>query len=1351
MKRLFSIGLLSSLFLCVSVSSAWSQCAPLNPAPTGSFCAGQRAEFTITDSDPDNVYHWYRSDGYDLGYGESGDGRYFVSPSDIPSGTNSVSFTYQRERPESIGPSSTISMAGGIDASFSTQDYEMKFDAQSDFILDSITIYAKVYYADPSKTWGFEVRIATPAQLANNSQGQFSNWFNYRFTSTNFEKIVIPVNLLVKAGTNYTIQIKSGDATQNLSAADLAHWYATGSYSSTTYLTSPSQIVVNPQTKTPNGTSAIPLIQDWDITLLCPPVTATATLRSTGCCSPMTTNFQVNSPLSVVRDTDLPLTLTVTGTDAKASYYYEWFDAEKNLVPGSAGIGKTTLSISSPGVYYVRIVQDQAFVNSFSCYKENSVLVQQRILFATADKKSICLGESANLVATGATDNIVWSPATGLSATTTKSVTATPTALGKITYTVSATVPVGNLVIDGDFDASTSTAPKFETTYTLGATIPNSSPNGHAVVGTRAAADWDLSGKFCDDTAGFYTGDRGKFLFADAQSSPSNPVPSNWGITNYLWQQSNLPVEIGKTYQFRLLVTDWGVESLSDPAKTADLQLYINGVAQLTIPHEINKRCSWTEVKINWTATTDKATLSVADVNAQNIGGEFAIDDISFGAPGTQTDTVSITVNDCSFVTARKDTNACLGSPVKLTAVASSKGMITSWSPATGLDHPNTATPLATPLTTTTYTVEAKFPINQLFSNSDFTNGNTGITNSQFTYKSGQAPGTGEYGVYNGTEGYFYYPYILPLTDHTGGTGKFLLGNSSSSSDLTLHSQTIAVTAGTSYGVSFYLKGGIDQTYAWIFPTIQIKVANTTVATVTASSDGKWTYGSYTWTPAVSGNVTVSLVVPGLGKSQVFQLDDLVIASLGNPKYDDMTITIRDCFTLTASTDNVCHADSVEIKATTNGLFQGWIEIGGGTSSISAPSFKDTYVRPSVATKYVAIARYPLGNEVVNGDFELGNQGFSSPSLTYGQNNLGPGGYGVAKNPNTLSSYYYSMPDHTKGDGTGQMLVVDASSQGQIVYQTNADLVSGTEYGFSVWVADINNSYLNPPILTFVINGQDLPTKIIFPDSTHDWFQFNAVYTAPISKTGATIQLRNDNPSGQGNDFALDDVSFAPLAPAEKRDTIDVNPCRVCNKPNVHLAASALDTSLCQGSKLDLKGRFTNSTTPTSDKLYYLWYKKGGSFSSASYKVVNTATNVIPDTIINSAGFASSGTYILRVQDGKTPNDVTCYGEDSVKVRIDTVPSFTVKNTNLCAGNSLKLDSLVSNVLPKLGTLSFYADTTGTTPTSISSTVTAAKTYYAKVVSSSAKCTNPYKYGTIVVTGLTNPRSLPIRNLRVAV
>lgn len=178
-------------------------------------------------------------------------------------------------------------------------------------------------------------------------------------------------------------------------------------------------------------------------------------------------------------------------------------------------------------------------------------------------------------------------------------------------------------------------------------------------------------------------------------------------------------------------------------------------------------------------------------------------------------------------------------------------------------------------------------------------------------------------------------------------------------------------------------------------------------------------------------------------------------------------------------------------------------------------------------------------NVVTNGNFSSGNSGFTS-EYTYryvGQNGLGnpccgvlsaEGTYAVNTNPRNVHTNFSSFGDHTSG--SGQMFIVNGSPTNNVIAWTqNIPVIANTDYVFSVWVTSASPA--NPAQLQFSINGNQLGTTII-PAGTADgtWQYFTTTWNSGnVSGNNIPIALVNKNTVANGNDFAIDDIVFAPV------------------------------------------------------------------------------------------------------------------------------------------------------------------------------------------------------------------------------
>ncbi|TSD67754.1 hypothetical protein FFF34_010310 [Inquilinus sp. KBS0705] len=193
-------------------------------------------------------------------------------------------------------------------------------------------------------------------------------------------------------------------------------------------------------------------------------------------------------------------------------------------------------------------------------------------------------------------------------------------------------------------------------------------------------------------------------------------------------------------------------------------------------------------------------------------------------------------------------------------------------------------------------------------------------------------------------------------------------------------------------------------------------------------------------------------------------------------------------------------------------------------------------------------------NEVANGDFSSGRTGFTS-SYTYiaptgrtGANGAltAEGYYTITTNPSISHTNFASFPDHTGNtSGTRNMMVVNGAPTANVTIWTQSITVTpNTDYIFSVWFTSVNPG--NPGKLNFSINGTALGSPILLTSGTPDWKNFTVRWTSGNS-TSATIGIVNQNTASSGNDFALDDIVFAPVC----RNYFDVNLYTNPPKPSI--------------------------------------------------------------------------------------------------------------------------------------------------------------------------------------------------------
>jgi gliding motility-associated-like protein len=128
--------------------------------------------------------------------------------------------------------------------------------------------------------------------------------------------------------------------------------------------------------------------------------------------------------------------------------------------------------------------------------------------------------------------------------------------------------------------------------------------------------------------------------------------------------------------------------------------------------------------------------------------------------------------------------------------------------------------------------------------------------------------------------------------------------------------------------------------------------------------------------------------------------------------------------------------------------------------------------------------------------------------------------------------------DHT-GDPNGYFMLINASYQPSVFYtQTINGLCPGTSYQFAAWIlnmVDIQGLIL--PNITFTILStsgavlQSYSTGNIPASASVDWTQYGFYFNTPANVTSVVLQMTNNASGGDGNDLALDDITFRAAGP----------------------------------------------------------------------------------------------------------------------------------------------------------------------------------------------------------------------------
>jgi len=327
--------------------------------------------------------------------------------------------------------------------------------------------------------------------------------------------------------------------------------------------------------------------------------------------------------------------------------------------------------------------------------------------------------------------------------------------------------------------------------------------------------------------------------------------------------------------------------------------------------------------------------------------------------------------------------------------------------------------------------------------------------------------------------------------------------------------------------------------------------------------------------------------------------------------------------------------------------------------------------------KYVAIALFllsgyfsgaqtctgGLGDPIVNFTFGAGpNYG---PALAPGITNLqyfsGPcpmdGQYAIVNgiSNNCFNSTWFNvLTDHT-GNGSGYFMLINASFEPSDFYvQTVTGLCEGTSYQFAAWI--MNMVRVPNLILPNIHIRIEKPDGTVLGDGRGDipqaatptWKQYGINFTTPPGVTSVVLRMTNNAPGGNGNDIAMDDITFRAAGPsialqvaAFTSDTLSVceTDTRVLSFSSVVESCYATTDYQWQQSTdggrtwTDIPGAVTvtydRNPTPAGTYLYRLKVAQTGNINSSTCSIASNPIKVVVNkTPVPGVAITSSATQV---------------------------------------------------------------------------------------------------------------------------
>ncbi|MDD2529964.1 MAG: gliding motility-associated C-terminal domain-containing protein [Bacteroidales bacterium] len=275
------------------------------------------------------------------------------------------------------------------------------------------------------------------------------------------------------------------------------------------------------------------------------------------------------------------------------------------------------------------------------------------------------------------------------------------------------------------------------------------------------------------------------------------------------------------------------------------------------------------------------------------------------------------------------------------------------------------------------------------------------------------------------------------------------------------------------------------------------------------------------------------------------------------------------------------------------------------STGLSNPTSFSPIATVSTATQYIVETYYLTEpNLVYNGDFELGNTGFTT-DLNYQGNVMPAGTYNVGL---TADQFYWYFASCTNGTmamiGNGATAVTHPT-----VYDAMVNNIEpNTSYVCSFESANIaQNTSLPLSLFQFSINGTPIGDIFEIAQTPCQMTTFNAVWHN-TNATTAQLRILNQSTISDGNDFILDNITMKKI-------------CKATDTINIVFAENIvnIDTVIC-GNELPFN---FYDTTFTESGTYF--YNTSTNVFQINLTVLEPYINTIDATICEGETYTENG------------------------------------------------------------------------------------------------------------------------------
>lgn len=275
----------------------------------------------------------------------------------------------------------------------------------------------------------------------------------------------------------------------------------------------------------------------------------------------------------------------------------------------------------------------------------------------------------------------------------------------------------------------------------------------------------------------------------------------------------------------------------------------------------------------------------------------------------------------------------------------------------------------------------------------------------------------------------------------------------------------------------------------------------------------------------------------------------------------------------------------------------------------------------------------------------------------------------------TWQAILYDHTYESTGDPTGYMMIVNAALDPGVFYTkrvSGSSLCPGTTYEFKAFIMNILRLIPNQtdkfvkPNITFRIEkpdgtplAPDYNTKDIDALPYPKWLPYSTTFVSPTDGSDVVVKMINNGSGGNGNDLALDDITFSPCGATVQSGF-----------NTIAIAPGDKTKSFCSKDDLNftLVSKQTGYTNPT-----YKWQQN---INNQGWTDIPEATD--PTLPLNLPQVAA-GRYLYHVGvlNGSQTGAESCriYSDPLSIFVYDYITPVVDKATGACAGSPIQLSA----------------------------------------------------------------------------